>query len=227
MSAKDLTPYLNQFFTHCCHQRHYFFDILKCGDPHCTICKPPRLPRNIFSKLGHLPDPIPGDDGHYKGFHTIFKTPTTEEYRPSKSEKRPKAKSLPFRASVQHVRNTEMMLQCEECSMWRLIYAKRKLKPPERLQLEHSLSDLSFSCGAQLQDADIPAFLQDIVFVRQLICGEPIEKLYYAAKFADICIHCASPVATWSDKEEFYPQCEGCSDKPPIQNEKFKKSKKS
>lgn len=205
MSAKDLTPYLNQFFTHCCHQRHYFFDILKCGDPHCTICKPPRLPRNIFSKLGHLPDPIPGDDGHYKGFHTIFKTPTTEEYRPSKSEKRPKAKSLPFRASVQHVRNTEMMLQCEECSMWRLIYAKRKLKPPERLQLEHSLSDLSFSCGAQLQDADIPAFLQDIVFVRQLICGEPIEKLYYAAKFADICIHCASPVATWSDKEEFYP----------------------
>ena len=85
---------------------------------------------------------------------------------------------------------------------------------------------MSFSCGAQLQDADIPAYLQDVVFVRQLVCEEPIEKLYYAAKFADICIHCASPVAAWSDNEEYYPQCEGCSDKPPIQNEKLKKSKK-
>jgi hypothetical protein len=56
---------------------------------------------------------------------------------------------------------------------------------------------------------------------RQLACEEPIEKLY-AAKFAGIHIHCASPVAAWSDKEEHYPQCEGSSDKPPIQNKKVK-----
>ena len=227
VSAKDLTPLLNQFFTHCCRQRHYFFDILKCGDPDCNICKPPRLPPDIFSKLGHLPDPIPGDDGHYQVFHTVFKTTTTEEHRPSQSGKKTKGKSLPFRASVQHVRNTEMMLQCEECCMWRLIYAKRKLKPAERLQLEKSLDDMSFSCGAQLQDADIPTYLKEVVFVRQLSCEEPVEKLYYAAKFADICIHCASPVASWSDTEKYYPQCEGCSGKTPIQNEKVKKSKKS
>ena len=182
----------------------------------------------FFSKLGHLPDPMPGDDGHYKDFHTVFKTPTTEEYRPSKSESGPKRKSLAFRASVQHVRNTQMMLQCgEECSMWRLIYGKRKLKPPENLQLEQSLNDMSFSCGAQLQDADIPTHLLNVVFTRQLTCGDPVEKLYYAAKFADICIHCSSPVASWSDMEEYYPQCEGCLDRAPIQNEKFKKSKKS
>ena len=101
VSAKDVTPPLSQFFNHCCHQRHYFFDILKCGDIECTVCKPPRLPSNVFSKLGHLPNPIPGDDGHYKDFHAVFKTPTTEEYRPSKSESGSRRKSLPFRASVQ------------------------------------------------------------------------------------------------------------------------------
>ena len=111
--------------------------------------------------------------------------------------------------------------------MWRLIYAKRKLKPAERLQLEKSLDDMSFSCGAQLQDADISTYLKEVVFVRQLSCEEPVEKLYYVAKFADLCIHCASPVASWSDTEKYYPQCEGCSGKTPIQNEKVKKSKKS
>ena len=32
VSAKDMTSPFSQFFTHCCQQRHYFFDILKCGD---------------------------------------------------------------------------------------------------------------------------------------------------------------------------------------------------
>ena len=223
VSAKDLTPQLNNFFTHFCRQRHYFFDIIKCGDPQCQVCKPPRLPLNCFSKLGHLLDPIPGIDGHYKSFEVVFKTPTTEEYHhPSCSGKKTKGKTLPFRASVQHVCNTEMMLQCEECCMWRLVYAKRKLKAEEKVQLDRSLSDMLFSCGAQLQDADIPPNLQDVVFVRELSCDEPIERLYYAAKFADICIHCASPVSSWSDTEKYNPQCDGCADEVPIENEKFK-----
>ena len=139
---------------------------------------------------------MPGDDGHYKDFYTVFKTPTTEEYRPSKAESGPKRKSLAFRASVQHVRNTQVMLQCgEECSMWRLIYGKRKLKPPENLQLEQSLNDMSFSCGAQLQDADIPTHLLNVVFTGQLTCGDPVEKLYYAAKLCApslvLCVHAA------------------------------------
>lgn len=225
VTANDLTSQLNSFFTHCCRQRHYFFDIIKCGDPRCQVCKPPRLPLDWFSKLGHLPDPVPGDDGHYKRFEVVFKTATTEEHRPSRSRKKTKGKTLPFRASVQHVRNTQMMLQCEECCMWRLVYAKRKLKAEEKVQLDRSLSDMQFSCGAQLQDADIPPNLQDVVFVRELSCDEPIEKLYYAAKFADICVHCASPVSSWSDREKYYPQCDGCAGKIPIENEKFKKRK--
>ena len=109
--------------------------------------------------------------------------------------------------------------------MWRLIYSKCKLKPAEKLQLEQALYGLSFSCGAQLQDADIPEHLKDTVFVRQMSCEDPIEKLYYSAKFTDICVYCSAPVAPWNDKEQYYPQCEGCGEKPLISNAKKSKAK--
>ena len=46
---------------------------------------------------------------------------------------------------------------------------------------------------------------------------EPIEKLYYAVNFDDICVYCVAP---WSNTEEFYPQCHDCGDKPKISNAK-------
>ncbi len=40
-SAKDLSNGLVEFIDHCCVQRHYFFDVLKCGKADCYICLPP------------------------------------------------------------------------------------------------------------------------------------------------------------------------------------------
>ena len=88
--------------------------------------------------------------------------------------------------NISHVKNAEMILMCDECSMYRLIYSKRKLKPAEKLQLEQALDGLSFSYGAQLQNTDIPEHLKDTVFVRQMSCEEPID---YSAKFTDICVY--------------------------------------
>ena len=80
---------------------------------------------------------------------------------------------------------------------------------------------------ALLKDAEISSSLKDIVFMRQLQCHSPIEKLYYSAKYSDICIYCAIAVPRWNyDKEQFYPQCADCSAKPAIENEHFKKRKK-
>ena len=107
-------PQLKRFLEHCCKERHYFFDILKCGSSECEICKPPRLSTEEFQKLKHLPDPMPGTDGHFLSFDSLLGRPTTEEHRPSLKIKKPK-KTLPFSASVQHVKNVDMMLQCEEC----------------------------------------------------------------------------------------------------------------
>ena len=62
-----------------------------------------------------LPDPIPGQDEHYLPFKELYGTQTTEGNRPSLTKKSKKQKTLPFVASIQHARNVNMVVQCEEC----------------------------------------------------------------------------------------------------------------
>lgn len=59
---------LSSFIKHCCHQRKYIFGIKKCGKLDCSICKPPRLPKEVFDNLHHLPDPVPDSTTKYKSF---------------------------------------------------------------------------------------------------------------------------------------------------------------
>ena len=77
--------------------------------------------------------------------------------------------------------------------MWRLLYAKFKLTKQEQANLQLWLNDVSFTCGAQLQNLDLPGRLNE-VYTRELSCQEPIEKLYYSAKYTPICIYCAEEV---------------------------------
>ena len=116
-----------------------------------------------------------------------------------------------------------MMLQCEECGQWRLIYAKKKLTCTQKQQLERVLNHVSFSCGTQLQDySDLLQDMMDMVFARKLNCNEPIERLFYSAKFADICVHCSSEsVSPWNDTEEFYPVWKSFREKQDCQYKKL------
>ena len=109
-----------------------------------------------------LPDPVPGEDGHYKSFKDLLGTKTDEQHRPSLQRKPRRKKTLPFSASVQHVKNVDLMLQCDECGMWRLLYSKLKLTKKERADLEVALEDVSFSCGASLQDLQLPGRLDNV-----------------------------------------------------------------
>ena len=81
----------------------------------------------VFEEVYFLPDPVPNDDGHYKSFEDVYGTKTSEEHRPSLQKKPVNQKTLPFSASVQNARNTNIMIQCKECEMWRLVYSKVKL----------------------------------------------------------------------------------------------------
>ena len=39
---------------------------------------------------------------------------------------------MPFPVSIQHARNTNIMVvQCEECGMWQIVYSKYKLTDNE------------------------------------------------------------------------------------------------
>lgn len=138
-------PQLVAFISHCCQVLHYSFTIKKCGLPSCTICNPVRMARQDFEKLSYLPDPVPGEDGHYHNFSTVYGTSTSEEHRPSLQRHKSRQKSLPFSVSVQHVKNAHTMIQCEECEMWRLVYSKYKLTATERQTLQSRLEDYTYT----------------------------------------------------------------------------------
>ena len=169
-----------------------------------------RLPQSVFKNLSVLPDPIPTEDGHCKAFSDLLGTPTDGSFSPSLQETR---KTLPFFASVQHVKNVDMMLKCEKCLIWRILYSRYKLAQQEKTQLQAALEELSFTCGAPIQDLDLPGRLSD-VYTRQLHCEEPIEKLYNSAKYSPICIYYAQDLQEVPTNH--YQQCTECKDKPAI-----------
>ena len=170
-------------------------------------------------RIKPFPDPMIKDNGHYKTFEEVYGTETSEDCRPSKQAK---PKKLLFYASVQHVKNSGLMLKCEECGMWRFLYASRKLSAWEKKVVEASLDGLSFSCGSQLKevDLDLPNDLLSVIFVRDLQCTNPVEALYYSADNVDICVHCCADIELNKTPKEYYPQCEDYVDKDKIKRKK-------
>ena len=121
-----------EFYEGHCILRHYMFSVKKCGKESCTICKPPRLPADVFNSLNHLPDPVPMGD-RYQDFTTLYGQPTSEKHCPSLAG--PKScghHGMPFAPSA---KNVKLVLQCSDCSKWRLLYAKQLLRLKQRQEL--------------------------------------------------------------------------------------------
>ena len=98
--------------------------------------------------------------------------------------------------------------------MWRFIYSQKKLSNAQRNALQAILDEMSFSCGAPLQDLDLLSDLINTVYVCDMNCQELIEALYYSAKYKPICAYCARPQPFTDDKQ--YPLCVDCKDKAPV-----------
>ena len=86
----------------------------------CDICKPVCLPQEVFRQLKPFPDPEPGVDQHYKVFNDIYGTKKSEKYRQTLSKRSKTQQTLLFHGKAQHVCNADLMLECEECGMWRM-----------------------------------------------------------------------------------------------------------
>ena len=108
-------PRLLQFLSHCCQVRHYSFTIKKCDVSSCSLCRPVRMPQEASNFFLFLPDPVPGEEGHYRPFDNVSGTATSEEFRPSLKASKNKQQRVPFSPSVQHVKNADIMVQCEKC----------------------------------------------------------------------------------------------------------------
>ena len=99
--------------------------------------------------------------------------------------------------------------------MWRLLYSKKKLQASERQALQQALDDVMYTCGAQLQDLELPESLAE-VYARDIRCHDPTEKLYYSVgTYPPICVYCASEESLIT-KDSCYPQCQECSSREQI-----------
>lgn len=167
------------------------FSAKKCGNTDCDICKPPRVPSNIFCDIHHLPDPIPEDD-KYKDFEEVYGSQTSEEYRPSLLTPGEKQHGMPFPPSLQYAKNVKIILQCGECSKWRVIYSKFALKKVERVELENIFEDIEYTCGSIFSDIECHSnsVLRSVFVKRNLTYNSPIEKPYYSADNTPICYYC-------------------------------------
>ena len=153
-----------------------------------------------------LPDPMISDDGHFYPFDEVFGTSTSEKDLPSGIISKQK-KTIPFNATQQHVRNVNLVIQCEECEMWRLLFSKSKLNPQSIKNLESILEEISYTCGASFSNVDMPNDLKPVC-IRIHKFFDPVEKLYYSSGFSDvICIYCSKMLSSDDDQSiETYPQ---------------------
>jgi hypothetical protein len=171
-----------------------------------------------------LPDPVLNDDGHYSSFDEVYGLCTSESDCPSVAEFKRK-KTLNFNATQQHVKNVNMLVQCEECELWRLLYSKKKIDPKNISFLEKIVADITYRCGATFDDLQLPTELQSVcVKVHQ--CYDPMEKLSYSCGFPIVCYYCARDLNESVTSSEYYPQSSHCAGKPPIKKSSSTKRKK-
>ena len=190
-------PKIGDLLKHCCKSRHYSFQVKKCGLPSCTLCKPVRMDQETFSNLHYLPDPIPGDEGHYRTFVDIYGQCTTEEYRPSLlAAKKDSRKSIGFSPSQQHVHNVGLLVQCDK---WRVLFCRHKLNYQEVTELGKCLDDISYTCGVMFSELDLPGRLKNVC-VKDHKCSEAI------------CCLCASDDVASELELEYLPLCQDCKD---------------
>ena len=108
------------------------------------------------------------------------------------------------------MKNAQLMVQCDECNMWRLVYSKYKLSVAKLQQL---LNDHSYSCATKLQDLHLGDEFKDVE-IRDRACGDTIEKLYYSAGFEPVCVYCGCDQPFTSPEQ--YTQYKACSHHPPV-----------
>lgn len=112
------------------------------------------------------------------------------------------------------MKNADIMVQCEKCEMWRLVYSKYKLTTARKGNRKPSPGRIHL-CGAVLSDLELgeERLDREHEFVGGLRCYESLEKLYYSVgSYEHICIYCCSS-ENISQKQDCYPQCAACGNR--------------
>ena len=131
----------------------------------CKICMPVRMDRSVFTFSQILPQLVMDT---IRVFYRLRAKNTVQES---------------FNNPSQHIRNVGLLVRCEECDMWKLLFCKFKLNYQEVSELRRCLDDISYTC--EVSFSGIPGHLKDVC-VQYHRCNDPIDKLYYSCEFESI-----------------------------------------
>ena len=200
---------LTQFLATHTGSRHYTFQIRKCNESSCGICRKPRLSPQQLEMCSWLPDPQPNliEPSEYLSFKDLYGKDTTEMHRPglkSKCEDRDGGSNL---FTGQRVRN---VVVCQECLMPRCVYAQYTLTQVQKAKVERIYESMDFTFGSDLFPAD-HEFYKTVYVKTKLDCNSRMEMPYYsctALPMPPICYYCAAPKAERPRASKIIPQCD-------------------
>ena len=125
-------------------------------------------------------------------------------------------KTIEFYTTQQHVNNVGVVIQCEECDMWRLLFSHKKLNLQKKRLLQQFLEDVSYTCGDKFSDYELPSGLEGIC-IKKHKCHDTIKTLYYSCPdYEPICFYCGTTELPSSIDAGCYPQCVKCASKPRV-----------
>ena len=116
---------------------------------------------DVFSQLHFLPDLMinPLSPEHYLSFDAAMQKKTSEKIVHLYKDRRKRLFQFPKCTTCE---NVNVMVQCEDCLSWRLLFSKRKLTHMQRRTLKAILDDVSYSCGASFEDIEFPDGLESV-----------------------------------------------------------------
>ena len=170
-------PLLCDFLSHFCQQRRYSFCAKECGSTSCDICKPPRLPSQVFSKIHQLPDPIPAVDGHYKSFSD---TQGNNHWNASSVVIKASWKGQDIPVSSQcsaHKQCVPNVSVREVSDVAPLVFTSKALLCWETRTHYYSGRLHFHICCSTFSDLELPSILSEVCF-HDIQCYDPVEKLY-------------------------------------------------
>ncbi|XP_070535223.1 uncharacterized protein [Ptychodera flava] len=165
LQSKEMKEFYDQHMA----KKKYAFSVKKCADTNSKYHKPQRLPEEVFKEVHDLPDPVLTSDGlHYKPFHALYGTNTTERDMPSLQTKTKVGHELPFNPSAQTACRVRHTIECIGCNKPRVLHSSKKFKLHELQQLEAALDNVDFTCGSTLS-AFIPDGQKNYIFARVFV----------------------------------------------------------
>ena len=184
------------------------------------FAKNKHIDEGCFASLHHLPFPMPKITAEKsKHFNEVFGSSTTQNHRPNLIEKEKSSHQLPFSPSSQAAKNTNAVVQCDECGKWRCMYSKLELKKYTAVKLNRFNQEFVYSCGTVpqdivLYDVQYSNIIANVFVKANLTRCSPIEIPFYSSCNDPICFYCGCEEENSLEKDDAkYPICKICISK--------------